>query len=76
MAKPIIFVALASALFFSCFVSSAYGDDEESGAGGSGTAGEPEQLIIHGSVYCDTCNVQFVTKISQPMPGTQTFNLS
>ncbi|KAI9085504.1 hypothetical protein K1719_032571 [Acacia pycnantha] len=57
MAKSSMFIVLASAICFSFFVS---------------THGLlKNQFVVHGTVFCDTCNVQFITKLSEPMPGAK-----
>ncbi|EEF38957.1 Anther-specific protein LAT52 precursor, putative [Ricinus communis] len=57
MAKSFTFGALiASALCFSSLLSSALA-----------TAG----LYVEGKVYCDTCRVEFETKLSEVIPGTR-----
>ncbi|XP_054776665.1 olee1-like protein [Prosopis cineraria] len=57
MAKSNVFITVSSVLclLFSC------------SANGQNTVGE--ELIVQGTVYCDTCDVQFVTRLSEPIVG-------
>ncbi|XP_054776687.1 olee1-like protein [Prosopis cineraria] len=59
MAKSSIFILLALAVCFFSFFVSTHGNDLKN------------RFVVHGTVYCDTCNVQFVTKISEPMAGAK-----
>ncbi|XP_028756118.1 pollen-specific protein-like At4g18596 [Neltuma alba] len=59
MAKSSIFIVLASAICFFSFFASSHGQDDRN------------HFVVHGTVYCDTCNVQFVTKLSAPMAGAK-----
>ncbi|KAE8691855.1 hypothetical protein F3Y22_tig00110865pilonHSYRG00132 [Hibiscus syriacus] len=38
-------------------------------ASDAGTASQPRKFIVVGHVYCDTCRVEFETKISQKVRG-------
>ncbi|TKY71833.1 Olee protein [Spatholobus suberectus] len=53
MAKSTIII-LASALCFLSFLGLTYAQ---------------EHYIVEGTVYCDTCRVQFLTKLSEPIGG-------
>ncbi|XP_028756104.1 olee1-like protein [Neltuma alba] len=56
MAKSNLFIIASVLLCFFAFFCSVNGQKEE-------------ELVVQGSVYCDTCDVQFVTRLSEPMAG-------
>lgn len=49
-------IVLASALCFMSFLGAAYGHS---------------RFFVEGKVYCDTCRAQFVTRVSENMPGAK-----
>ncbi|KAE8723481.1 Alg9-like mannosyltransferase family isoform 1 [Hibiscus syriacus] len=59
MAKSSEFVLLFFLICISSSLSFAYGKN----------ATDPSKFIVVGRVYCDTCRVEFETKLSQPISG-------
>ncbi|KAK8647823.1 hypothetical protein V6N13_121550 [Hibiscus sabdariffa] len=59
MAKPSEIAFLFFALYISSCISFTYG----------AAAAKPSKYTVVGHVYCDTCRVEFETKISEPISG-------
>lgn len=57
MARALIVVALFATAISLC-LSSVLSSDAS------------EHFFVEGKVYCDTCRVQFVTRVTEALPGT------
>lgn len=73
--KSVIFIALALCLLsFSDAHGHHHHSEEDAAVKEEKTAANVQNFIVQGKVYCDTCNVQFMTKISEPIAGNYLFS--